>query len=300
MSIKDFFVDNAPKLLVGGGVVGLIGSGVYACFQTRKLEKTLDIRRGRMTAIKERTPAPTKKEIFVEKAITCAKVAKLYALPALGAAASTYCVFKGTGLLEDRLEVAQKNAAALSTTLGALAAEYKGYRDDVRERYGEEVESDIYNHTTEKEVTVTTTDENGEKHEETKTVKVFNGKPAGVWYFCPPKTVLPATDLNYSLWTIESTEHQMNVKLSAHGIVYKNDVLIALGMDPEDDGWMIGKIFDRNSLRDDQLKLNYTECWYTEPTSGEIYHCYRIEPNFEYDIIPKAIAAGILKSTRRS
>lgn len=295
MGFKEWITDNAPKLLIFGGVAGLIGSGVGACIQTRKLDKTLEIRRCKINAMQEREVKPTKREIFKEKTITCLKVAGLYAIPAAVAGASTFCICKGTGIMDKRLEKATEKIFGLTAAYGALSADYTGYRNEVKARYGEEVDEDIHKHHVEREVTEK--DEAG--NETTKTVKVSDTKPYGIWYYTPKETPNATKSMPYALLALQGLEGSLNLKMRNCGMIWKNNVLQDLGFPLEEDGWTIGKIFDRTALRDDdQFTLNIKETYYIDDDTGELIKCYSIEPNFDGEIISKAIELGLIKAGR--
>lgn len=122
--------------------------------------------------------------------------------------------------------------AALNAALSSSMAAYNKLRNDIRERYGPEVENELVNGITSHEVTTTTTDADGNTVETKKTVSEWNGElgPNCVEF---SRLTNDNWDPNpeYNKMFIASKMKSLELKLETEGSVDKVEALSALSYD---------------------------------------------------------------------
>lgn len=166
MSFKDNLLnatatlsDISPKVKIIVGVVGLIGAAVYACVKSMKVKEATeeereifdDIHRVRQSqdgTLPEEEKIPDDitecysnrdyaKDVIRASFEFGKKVVKYYAIPLGVGLVSTLLIFNGMNVLNTR-------NAALSASLASLSACFQEYRERVKDRFGQEVEDELY------------------------------------------------------------------------------------------------------------------------------------------------------------
>lgn len=135
---------HAPKLLFGGGVVGMVGSTVLACRSTLRLESVLnEIQFDLNTADAIRDQHEDQysaQDLQHDKAViyirSGAKLAKLYAPSIAVGAVSIAALTKSHAILQER-------NAALIAAYAALDRGFREYRARVVEKLGEEQDQEF-------------------------------------------------------------------------------------------------------------------------------------------------------------
>lgn len=137
MAIKDILVKaiNNPKLLVGFGIAGFIGAGVFACVQTLKLEGIIEDTNEKIDDIvenhseEELKEPEVKKELAIVRAKMVGKIAANYAGPVIIAGMAAWAICRAYGL--------QKQAyLAMSAAYSAVAKAYDTVLDRVEKKWG--------------------------------------------------------------------------------------------------------------------------------------------------------------------
>ena len=140
----------SPEILIGVGVVGIIGGTVYACYKTTKLkdivEEDKETRNELKTSYEE---IKTSEDVDLEEAekayrkdlthsyiSTAGKVVKLYAGPVIVCTISISCLLYSHVILRRRI----LGLAAAYTTINES---YKKYRQNVVDRYGEDIDREL-------------------------------------------------------------------------------------------------------------------------------------------------------------
>lgn len=275
MSIKEKFLKkvtdvklwgkaNYPKLCVIGGVTILVGAGVYACVQTSKkmdaikrehaenVQMVKDLKekfdKGEEVVLEngeEYTKDTYQKQLFTAYATTAKAVIKTYAPPVALALLGTFLIFFGHNTTEKRYV----KAAAESYMVHEA---FRAYRDRVAERFGKQVEQEIFVNGEHKLVTEEETDpETGETKNVTKDTlvskKTKDSATQDIYCYIFDEANCPTTwerrpGWNYSF--LIQMQHNANEYLRMHGAITLYEVLKQLGYTdiPADTmrlGWMI-------------------------------------------------------------
>ena len=167
-----------------------------------------------------------KKELLRCKTTTAKELAKLYAAPAAMTVAGVAGILSGHGMLNSR-------NAALGAALVATEQAFSGYRDRVKEKYGEKEEMDIRFPTDEIEVTREYPDpETGEIVEEKQVMRELKDDPRkfgpyAFWFdhTCPSFTNDSATNIT----TVRIIQDQLDRQYDARGYLFLNEIRAAFG-----------------------------------------------------------------------
>lgn len=221
---------HSPTILTGIGVVGVIAAGVLASRASLKLEKTLESRKLALTEIKESnemeiSDEDRKKAIARSHIQTGVELVKLYGPSITLGAVSVGCILVAHGEMRRRNVVVMAAYKALETT-------FESYRNEVKERYGEEAELSIRRN--EKVVEIET--------DEGKKAKVVRGHVGNSPYarIFDHRSSRWQGNSEYDLFFLQSQETIFNQILHAKGHLFLNDVYEALGLLPSKEGQLAG------------------------------------------------------------
>lgn len=172
---------HSPEICLAVGIVATIAGVVTACRSTIKAQEVIDDYEKQVETIHncegtgkttnengeivEYTHEDAKKDSFTALIKTCVKCFKLYLLSLILIGLSIFCQIKGYKTLSNRLAMA-------SAAYAALAAKFKDYRARVRDKLGETEEKAIFHNVRAKDITMTTTDEDGNTVEQKQTVMI--------------------------------------------------------------------------------------------------------------------------------
>lgn len=241
---------NSPTLLFGAGVVGIVASTVLACRATLRVDEILDQHAKKMTEIGELeafhqgkpiepfySAKDTKKDRTYLTIQTAVKIGRLYA-PALGlGVASVFCLTKSHNILTQR-------NAALTAAYATISKAFDGYRERVRDEYGEEKERELYRGVEE----ITHRDpETGKKTKSGK--KIREGlSPYAVFYDEHNKNWQSTGEHN--LFFLRCQQNWANDRLKAKGHIFLNEVYDQLGMEHTMEGAVVGWVAEEAPGRD--------------------------------------------------
>lgn len=134
-NMKFVLKSNAPKIMFGAGIVGVLGGTVFACKATLQLPGIIDDLEADLIEANKKDSS----DAAVTKAYTKAvvKTSKIYAPAVLLSSA-------GVGLLSgSHISLSRRNTALASAYTASMSA-YDKYRGTVKEKLGEEEENQIY------------------------------------------------------------------------------------------------------------------------------------------------------------
>ena len=235
---------HSPEILMGLGIGGMVAGTVMACRATykktsvRRLEYDI-----KMAEIEDQVEA---EEIEQEEATKIVKketrsyrldVAKYYVVPVTVEAASIVCLLASNHIM-------RKRVAGLTAAFTTVNAAFEKYRENVRERYGEDVDRSIL--LGEKEVTIETTDEKGKTKKETVTVADPDVSSIGRYFTRKNGNWSESEAFLNNFFSLQ--ESYLTDLLKAKGFVTLNDIYKTLDFEEDTEaGIVVGKVYDAAS-----------------------------------------------------
>lgn len=219
---------NAPTLLFGAGVIGMIGSTVLACRATMKVEAVLDEHKMNLDATKspDYPEGERKKDVALIYTRSIIGIGREYA-PAIVLGAASI------GMLTKSHNILQQRNAALTAAYVAVDEAFKRYRGRVREKYGEEQDRDFLYSFEEVELL----DERGRL----KTVKrVDPDAPSMYARFYDQYSTNWDKNPEYNLAFLRAQQNWVNDLLKSRGHVFLNEVYSELGLPHTKAGAAVG------------------------------------------------------------
>lgn len=225
---------DAPTLLFGTGVVGMVGSTVLACRATLKLEEvTLKAQSDLDTAKSLDHPnysdGDRRKDIAVIYTRSVLKVGRLYGPAVLIGAASVGCLTKSHSMLNER-------NVALTAAYAAVDKAFEQYRSRVVDKYGEDEDRELRYPT---EVVEVLDEETGKVEQ----VKRIGADPDG-WSmyarFFDEYSKSWSKEPEYNYLFLRCQQNYANDLLKARGHLFLNEVYDMLGLDRSKAGQVVG------------------------------------------------------------
>ena len=237
-------VKHGPQFMIIGGVAATVVGAVMACKATLKLSDILDESKDTLDKIhmveNDHIEGYTEEDAVKDKTIvyvqTGVKLIKNYALPMTVMGAGIASILAGNNIIKNRY-------AALTAAYATLDSSFKGYRERVKERFGEEVEREIrYNLQVEKHIV---TDDEGNVTEKEVVVA-----PADIDGYSPYAQFYDVgnhnweEDLSARLLFLNAQQQYANDLLKSRGYLYLNEVYENLGLNKTKAGQVVGWIYD--------------------------------------------------------
>ena len=237
-------VKHGPQFMIIGGVAATVVGAVMACKATLKLSDILDESKDTLDKIhmvenshneeySEEDAVKDKTIVYVQTGV---KLIKNYALPMAVMGAGITSILAGNKILKNRY-------AALTAAYATLDSSFKGYRERVKERFGEQVENEIrYNLQVEKHIV---TDEDGNVTEKEVVVA-----PTNIDGYSPYAQFFDVgnpnweEDLDSRMLFLTSQLQYANDLLISRGYLYLNEVYENLGLNKTKAGQIVGWIYD--------------------------------------------------------
>lgn len=236
--------NHKSEIYLGVGITLGIASTVMACVATTKMPKVIEDSKAKMEDIHEKSAtsdgneaypiADQRKDTARVAAETAIDVLKLYAPAAIAGAASISCVLVSHKIMRERV-------ASLGAAYAALDTANRAYRERVRERYGDEVDSALASGETRE--TVIEQNEAGENVETTKRIERVSAEPYSR-YFAKGTSELWERDFDYNEMSLRSQRAILQRKLERDGYLFLNDVYTALGFERTQAGQTIGWVYN--------------------------------------------------------
>ena len=304
--------EKSPRIKVAVGVAGLVGAAIGACVASTKLKEEIkeetkayeDIRKIRNAQKAEEKGETLPEEEVVSKDVTftytdkdfskdilrvtrnlAKKLVKLYGIPFVVAVASIYLIFNGTSVLNSRY-------LAMSASYSTVVKAFDMYRERVKERYGEEVEQDIYYGTRTEKVEVEEVDEeSGEVKKVKKNVKVSDDPTA-----CSPYAFIfderfgeYVNDINMCEKLASAWQSLMNEELKRKRYLVLNDLYDKFSAPDEmytADSMIIGWRSKKDETNDARIDFRIQRIFITDENGRRVPRIL-IDPNVEGDIYKK-------------
>lgn len=237
---------NSPHIFFGIGIVGVVGATVMACKATLRVEDLMDDIQDDIQKVKDDKEAvedPTvedekhyRREMAKAVGGGAVKLVRLYGPAGIVGIASVGCL---TG---SHIQLTRRNAA-LTAVVGTLSRSLEEYRARVREKVGQEEESDLWNGRSD----VEGVDENGKKVMQ----KMQTGHGCGPYAKLFDETNRnwqPNAEMNMAF--LLAVQKHCNQRLDAHGYLLLNDAYEALGIERTKAGAIMGWIRDPENIYD--------------------------------------------------
>lgn len=270
---------HAPEILIVGGVVGVATSAVMACMATRKLDPILDEHEEKMEEVrKEEDEKIRQKETVKVYAETAKDLVILYGPAVALGTASLGCIIGSNQIL-------RKRNVALAASAAAATKGWKEYRDRVVERFGEEVEEQIFYNIKPDEVEETVTDEKGKEKKIKKTVSVADPKAGSQFsrYFTKGN-VNWKNDDDWNKTFISLRQRYFNDILHAKGKLTMNEIFSEMGFAETKEGMVNGYLYDpKNKDLNNEVIITVTEC-YIPNEFGDLERALAIDFNCDGNI----------------
>lgn len=240
---------HSPEILVVGGVVGLVTSGVMACKATTKLSAILDDSKEQIELFdkvaanpemvnEEYTVEDAEKDKKIVKVQTAVKVARLYAPAIAIGVVSIGAIFASNNIM-------RKRNVALGAAYATVDQAFKDYRNRVVDRFGEELDKELRYNLKTKEVKETVEDENGKKKTIKKNIKYMDSPM--------PSEFAVIYDDGCAGWTKDPEDNKFfliqqqryaNERLKRRGYLSLNEVYELLGFPSTKAGQVVGWLYD--------------------------------------------------------
>ena len=236
---------SSPEILVVTGIAGVIGSVVMACKATTKIstiqekaQEQLDAAEEALTThADEYSEEDYKKDKIIIRTHQAIDYAKLYAPAAICGIASLGCIIGSHTILRKRIF----NLGAAYT---AIDNAFKKYRDNVKEKYGEEIDKELRYGVKKLVTEEKVKDENGKTKKVKTETSYIEGDYSGY------ARIFDETNKKYERNSminnafLMSQQNYWNDRLHSRGYVFLNEVYESLGFDKIPEGQIIGWVDD--------------------------------------------------------
>lgn len=278
-----------PEIMLGVGAVSVLAGTILACVKTKKAEPVvanLEERKEELDYIRK-NPQAEEKPGVQEYVRVYAKhgfeLVKIYALPAALWTGGMACIFGSHG------EMRTRNAKLLANS-AALARMFSEYRDLVRQKIGEEAESELYFGAKEEDIEIEETDPaTGEVTKKKTRGRVFRDQPGSMW----ARNITPRTSDEFDVRSyfdnfINARIAGLNSRLRLEPFITINDVYDEFGLKPGEgrcpEGMTVGWVWHPKLDRGDrEIKVERLEGWeevYDPITGGtKLQPCLRLDFN---------------------
>ena len=242
---------HSPEILIVTGVVGTVASAVMACRATTKLSEVIEEQKEQIYQIhdyvethgysEKYSEEDSKKDLTIVYTQTAVKLVKLYAPSVILGTLSIGAMLTSNNIL-------RKRNVALAAAYTAIDKSFKNYRNNVVERFGEEIDHELRYNIKAKEFEETVVDENGNETTVKNEVEVVD--PNSISDFarffddgCNGWTKDPNTNLAY----LKNQQRYANDVLKTKGHLFLNEVYDMLGIPRCPAGQVVGWIYDDNN-----------------------------------------------------
>lgn len=233
---------NATTWLTIGSAIGFVATVVVACKQTTKVQPVLEEHKKVVENIHNVEDKMPKEEVQKAKVQAYAKTAgyivKIYAVPAIIGTLTLIAMFESDN-------ISRKRKLEASAAYAALNKAFQNYRENVIERYGDEIDEKIRCGVREKEVTETKIKKDGTEVTKTKKIEEQDPNAMNPYYFFFQEGV--------DDWTKDANENKRKVFMRLHDCltIYQgkhyitwNDIRRVFHLGPVPGGDTVGLVWD--------------------------------------------------------
>lgn len=230
---------HSPEIMLVGGVVGGVVSTVMACKASTKVNDVIEEAKVNLEIIRE-AEIDEKEAVKAKAAVylhTGGKLVKLYGPSVAIGTASVVSVLASNNILRKRVVAHASVAAAATSSL-------KEYRGRVVERFGEELDKELYYDIKPREVEEIVVNEKGEEETVNKTVETVDTKAAKI--MSPFSVFFDETcpcwhrNAEYNKNFLLQQQRYANEKLVSQGHLFINEVYDMIGVPRTEAGQIYG------------------------------------------------------------
>lgn len=251
---------HSPEILVVTGVVGTVVSAVMACKATTKVNFVLEetkrqidivhegVENGEVQGYQENgeigmvpyNEEDGKKDLAIVYGKTALKFAKLYGPSVALGTLSIGSILAGHNML-------RKRNLALAAAYQVVDTGFKQYRNNVVERFGEQMDKELKYNIKAQEIEETVTDKKGKEKTVKKVIEV--GDPSRSPYtFCFDETSSCwVRDAESNKFFLARQQDYANERLRAKGHMFLNEVLDMVGIPRCRAGQHVGWVYDETN-----------------------------------------------------
>lgn len=272
---------NAPSICLAVGIGGVVAAGIIACVQTLKVpamiedvqeqeqklketaDKTVEVVDGDIVDEDEKETALAD-DIRKMRLTTGVAIAKLY-IPAIIIATCGFCL-----IVHSHYQMAARNVALYGAYL-ALQKEFDEYRENVKERFGEDVDKQLRFNVNPDKIR-----EQLEGEADTPSTALIEARTR--FLFDENNSDLYQKNMEYNIHLISIAEHNLNHLLRANGHIFVNEALAELHLpliqSGQDNGWIYDPMVEHKIV----LSTYYVEddnrggIWIEMNIDGDIRH----------------------------
>lgn len=266
--VKFLLSKHSPEIWLGAGITVVIGGVVYACHKSRSLNdmcESYDCEKELIASERDETvreiipdavdpasvvPADMDNDEDRNIVIAADKIAKRALLKLRAEFALEYVrmyapavVMMGTGfaMIIYGHQILNKRNLALVSAYATLEEAFNAYRDRVRQRYGDQIEDDIYTGKEYKTVTSTVEGEDGKKKKVKEEIPIVTDPVSQYARFFDEASTrewFKSFDTNHTFLMCQ--QNAANDKLRRDGFLLLNTVYEMLGLEPSPTGAICG------------------------------------------------------------
>lgn len=246
---------HSPAILIGAGIVGVVASTVLACKATTKLEGILEESKEQVEKIREcmndeelaasgkYTEKDGKKDLTIVYTQTGFKLIKLYAPAVLLGTLSVASIIGSHTILN-------KRNAAISAAYAVVDKNFKEYRKNVKNRFGDKVDFELRHNIKAEQIETVETDEKGKENIKKETIELADYKKdqySDYAIFFDELNPNWCRDSEYNKMFLKITEKHANDRLRLNGYLYLNEVYEMLGHPKTKAGQIVGWVYDEKN-----------------------------------------------------
>lgn len=241
---------HSPEILLAGGVIGVVTSGVMACKATLKVNEVLEEPKHNIDVIHESVeqgvnPAgipyneeDSKKDLAIVYVQTGVKLVKLYGPAVLLGVASLGCIIGSNRILNRR-------NVALAAAYASVDKGFKEYRSRVIQRFGKELDRELRYNLKAQEVEEVVVDEDGNETVVKKTVQTYDPSAISAYAIVyDDGNIGWEKDPELNKFFLLQMQDYANAKLREQGHLFLNEVYDLLGAKRTKAGQEVGWVYD--------------------------------------------------------
>lgn len=240
---------SSPEILVMVGAVAMIGGTISACVATTKLNETIEKGKSEIEEarkLKNNDNTEGIPEVNPRKALAAAyvrsgaRVVKLYGPSVALSVAGLGCIFKSH-------DIVRKRNLALAAAYASIDNNFKKYRKNVVDRFGEELDKELRYDVKTKEVEETVVDEDGKKKTIKKKIQVSeHNEPSDFCRCFDVGTIGWTKDPERNMTFLKLQQSVANERLQRRGYLFLNEVYDMFGYPHTTAGQIVGWLYRPN------------------------------------------------------